>query len=297
MAGRPEARDGQEGSGRQAGRAISRRGFLLSAGGTVAAASGLAADAFAWEPHHIEVSRHTVRVAGLPPGLDGVRIAHLSDIHFYAGVHPAAERAMATVSELAPDVTVVTGDLVERRDQMPAVQVLLRECRGRQATLVTLGNWEYQAGVESRTLADAAEQVGAQLLVNRHVELDMDGTRLAVVGLDDPRVGAPDPAAALDGLPGGVPTLWLFHAPGLSDTLRGRGYPPPFLSLAGHTHGGQIRLPLMPPVTPPASGRFVAGWYHDTFAPLYVSRGIGTSGIRARFGAPPEIAEFTLRPA
>ena len=108
---------------------------------------------------------------------------------------------------------------------------------------------------------------------------------------------APDPAAALDGLPSGIPTMWLFHAPGISDDFRGRGYPEPFLSLAGHTHGGQIRLPLLPAVTPPASGRFVAGWYRDTFAPLYVSRGIGTSGIRARLGAPPEVVELTLQPA
>jgi predicted MPP superfamily phosphohydrolase len=65
----------------------------------------------------------------------------------------------------------------------------------------------------------------------------------------------------------------------------------------GHTHGGQIRLPPIPAVTPPGSGRFVAGWYRDTFAPMYVSRGIGTTEIRARFLCPPEAPLFTLRRA
>lgn len=288
---------GRETQGDGGGWVVSRRGFLLAAGGSVAMASGVAADAFAWEPKHVEVSRHVVKVPGLPAALAGFRIAQVSDIHFFAGMHPAAERAMAAVSELQPDLTVATGDLVERNDQQATVEEFLKGCRGRLGTLVTLGNWEYQAGIRASVMAASAEKVGAQLLVNRHTVLEHRGAQLAVVGLDDPRVGAPDPVAALDGLASGIPTMWLFHAPGISDDFRGRGYPEPFLSLAGHTHGGQIRLPLLPAVTPPASGRFVAGWYRDTFAPLYVSRGIGTSGIRARLGAPPEVVEFTLQPA
>jgi predicted MPP superfamily phosphohydrolase len=283
-----------EGSSRAAGRYVSRRGFLLAAGGTVVAASGLAADAFAWEPYHVGVTRHTVPVRGLPSALEGLRIAHLTDIHFYDGMHPAAERAMAAVAGLRPDLTVVTGDLVERANQLGTVRTFLEGCRGRLGTYVTLGNWEYHARVQSHEMARAAARAGAELLVNQSVVVKEGGAELAVVGLDDPRAGHPDPARALEGLPSGIPTLWAFHAPGLADEVRDRGYPAPCLALAGHTHGGQIRLPLLPAVTPPASGRFVAGWYHDTFAPLYVSRGIGTSGIRARLGAEPEVAVFEL---
>ena len=65
--------------------------------------------------------------------------------------------------------------------------------------------------------------------------------------------------------------------------------------LSGHTHGGQIRLPGLTLYTPPGSGRYVSGWYRDTLAPLYVSRGIGTATIRMRFFCPPELPVFTLR--
>jgi predicted MPP superfamily phosphohydrolase len=89
----------------------------------------------------------------------------------------------------------------------------------------------------------------------------------------------------------------VLHAPGFVDGVpRGR-VPQPAAILTGHTHGGQIRLPFYTPFTPTGSGRFVAGWYRDTFAPLYVSRGIGTVTLPARFCCPPELPIFTLRTA
>jgi predicted MPP superfamily phosphohydrolase len=65
--------------------------------------------------------------------------------------------------------------------------------------------------------------------------------------------------------------------------------------LAGHTHGGQIRIPLLPPVKPVGAGRFLEGWYRDTVVPLYVSRGVGTTGIPARFRCAAELPIFTLK--
>ena len=77
--------------------------------------------------------------------------------------------------------------------------------------------------------------------------------------------------------------------------IRRDRFPAPAAILSGHTHGGQIRLPFYAPYTPYGSGRFVAGWYRDTLAPLYVSRGIGTVTIPARLFCLPELAVFTLR--
>jgi predicted MPP superfamily phosphohydrolase len=121
--------------------------------------------------------------------------------------------------------------------------------------------------------------------------------QLTVVGIDDPVAGEPDVAAAVRGLGAADPAIWVLHAPGFVDGVpRGR-FPSPAAILTGHTHGGQIRLPFYTPYTPPGSGRFVAGWYRDTLAPLYVSRGIGTVGLPARFWCPPELPIFTLRTA
>jgi len=269
----------------------------MLAGGALAGGAGLGADAFAWAPRRVQVSAQAVPVPGLAPGLDGLTIAQLSDIHLYRGLHPAAERAMELVSGLQPDLTVITGDLVEHASLVAELPPFFRACRGKLGTVITMGNWEYQAGVRPADLRGIAESAGAVLLVNEVLSVPVGGVALAVVGLDDPRAGLPDPDVALRDLPSGTPAIWAFHAPGYADLLARRTDPRPMLALAGHTHGGQIRPPFLPPITPPASGRFVAGWYRDTFAPLYVTRGIGTSGIRARFRCPPEIVLFTLRRA
>lgn len=278
-------------------RPLSRRGFLLAAGGVVTGTVGGCVDAFTWAPSRIQFSRFDVAVPGLHRDLDGLTIAQLTDLHLYDGLHAAARRAMELIAELAPDLVVVTGDLVEHPDQLPEAGPWLEACRGRLATVVTLGNWEHQSGVTAMAMAQTASGAGAVLLVNESLRVERGAGRLTIVGLDDPRAGLPDPERALRNVSEGDPVLWAFHAPGYADVLRNRPLPLPFLALAGHTHGGQIRPPLLPPITPPASGRFVAGWYRDSFAPLYVNRGLGTSGIRARFLCPPEIGVFTLRRA
>lgn len=278
-------------------RPLSRRRLLLLAGGAIAGGAGLGADAFAWAPRRVQISAHDVMVPGLPAAFAGLTIAQMSDIHLYAGLHAAAQRAMELVSGLKPDLTVIAGDLVEHSSQLGSLRPFFSACRGRLGTVVTLGNWEYQAGISPSALRGVAESVGAVLLVNQALRVTVRGRELAVVGLDDPRAGVPDPEVALRELPTGIPAIWAFHAPGYADLLSRQSYPRPILALAGHTHGGQILPPFLPPITPPASGRFVSGWYRDTFAPLYVSRGIGTSGIRARFRCPPEVAVFTLRSA
>jgi hypothetical protein len=86
--------------------------------------------------------------------------------------------------------------------------------------------------------------------------------------------------------------VWLGHEPAVVDQLEAQVAPAMFLS--GHTHGGQIRIPGFPALTPFGSGRYVAGWYREARVPLYVARGIGTADVRARFLCPPELPIFRL---
>ena len=276
---------------------LSRRGFLLAAGGLVAGGTALGADAFRIEPRRVELRREDVPIAGLPPAFEGFTIAHLSDLHIHSGLHSAAQRAMELVASERPALTVITGDLSEHVSQLPELIPLIRATAGSAGTVVTMGNWEYAVGISVADMERTASAAGAELLCNRSMVLRRDGAALALVGLDDPRDGAPDPAAAMRDVPGDATAVWAFHAPGYADQLRALAFAPPAFMLSGHTHGGQIRIPLVPPITPQASGRFLEGWYRDTFAPLFVNRGVGTSGIRARFRCPPEVALFTLRRA
>jgi uncharacterized protein len=270
----------------------SRRTFLITAAGACAAAVG--GDAFAIEPAKVLVSRHEVPVPGLARAFDGMRLAQVTDVHF-PGNTAAARATLAHLQREKPEIVVITGDMTERAQALTLVAAFAREARGSLATVATLGNWEYFSHVWSRAEA-VYRSVGVELLVNAHREISIGGSSLALVGLDDPVMGRPDLLAARAGLPPDRSEIWLVHAPGFVSRPPEGASVPAFI-LSGHTHGGQIRLPFVPAYTPEGSGRFVAGWYTDTFAPLYVSRGIGTTTIPARFGCPPELPIFTLRRA
>lgn len=274
-------------------RTISRRRFVAGAG---IFAAGVAGDAFGIEPRWVRVSRHDVPVPGLPKGLDGVRIAQLSDVHLPAN-RGAAERTISLIRAERPEIVVLTGDQCETADGIAELSAFVSEARGSVATLAVLGNWDYRGGSVGEVAGLAYEAAGAILLVNRHAIIQRGGAALAFVGLDDLLSGNPDLAAASAGVPGDAPVILLAHEPGPADDPLPAGVPSPILTLAGHTHGGQIRIPGLPARTPIGSGRFLAGWYQSAWGRLYVSRGIGTADIRARFFCPPEVPIFRLRSA
>lgn len=253
----------------------------------------MAADAFGFEARRVLLSRHEVHIPGLPSGLDGLRIAQVSDVHF-PGNRIAARAALELLNQERPDIVVLTGDMTESLGAMNEVRTFAGEARGSLATVALLGNWEHRVGAVGSVGLDPYRSAGVDLLVNQSRTVDVGGIPLTLVGLDDPVSGVPDLSTARKGVVQGSTEIWLVHAPGIVDKLSRVGHAPA-LVVAGHTHGGQIRLPLLPPVKPTGAGRFLEGWYYDTLAPLYVSRGVGTTGIPARFRCPAEVPVFTLR--
>ncbi|MEO7137196.1 MAG: metallophosphoesterase family protein [Gemmatimonadales bacterium] len=270
---------------------INRRQFLAGVG---AAGAAVGVDAFGLEAHRVLLSRHEVRIPGLPTGLDGLRIAQVSDVHF-PGNQLAARAALDLLRQERPDVVVLTGDMTESRGAMGDVRSFAADARGSLATVAVLGNWEHRAGAVGRLAVDTYRSAGVELLVNQSKTVDVGGVPLTLVGLDDPVAGSAKLSEARQSVVQGSTEIWLVHAPGVVDSMSESMQPLPALVLAGHTHGGQIRIPLVPPVKPIGAGRFLEGWYYDTFAPLYVSRGVGTTGIPARFRCPAELPVFTLR--
>lgn len=273
----------------------SRRRFLAGLAALGAGAAGVGVDTFVIAPRGVDISRFDVPIPGLPAALDGVRIAHVTDVHLYNGLHAAARATMGYVAAERPDLTLMTGDMCENNPSLPALRDFTQACQGNAATVATLGNWERWIRKRPEKLRAVYEAGGGELLINQPSLIELRGSRIAIVGLDDPRHGKPDPALALRGTEGADLSIWLFHTPGYADIIPSGLGVPPALMLSGHTHGGQIRIPFVPPVTPVGSGRFLEGWYRDTFAPMYVSRGIGTSEIRGRFRCPAELVFLTLR--
>jgi hypothetical protein len=272
---------------------ITRRRFLAGFG---AAGAAIGADAFGLEAHRVLVSRHDVRVAGLPAGLSGLRIAQVSDLHL-PGNQLAARAALEHLHRERPEVVILNGDMTESAQAMTEVRDFAAEARGSLGTVAVLGNWEYRAGAVGDVAREAYRQAKVDLLVNQSRTLDVGGVPLALVGLDDVLMGRPDLRQARNAVAPGCPEIWAVHEPTFADIPPAGTVARPVMLLAGHTHGGQIRIPFLPPVKPLGAGRYLEGWYRDTFAPLYVSRGVGTTGIPARFRCPAELPIFTLRAA
>ncbi|HEX9101502.1 MAG TPA: metallophosphoesterase family protein [Polyangia bacterium] len=270
---------------------MNRRQFLKSA---AALAGGIFVADAALEARGLVITRHEVASPTLPPGLDGLRIAHLSDLHLPCA---AADHAADAIQAEGVDLVVITGDTISRRRKLDLVTPYVARARGRFGTLAVRGNNDHWAKVSVPTLSAAYAAAGATLLENAHTLVPYNGERLQVVGLDDPGVGRPDVGAATRGLDPSLPTLWLLHAPGFIDRIAPNppSLPPALLVLAGHTHGGQIRGPGCTPVVPRASGRFRQGFYDAPLGRVYVSRGVGTSVVPLRFLCPPELPIFTLR--
>jgi len=274
---------------------ISRRRFVVGTAGAFAAAA--LGDGFLLEPNTIDVTRHDVPVPDLPHELEGFRIACVTDVHLNEGIHRPARATLEELARERPHLVALIGDICNRREDLAHLIPFARHARGTVETVATLGNWEHDAGIDRSTAERAYGLAGVELLCNSSTRVRVGKAELTVVGIDDAVAGNPDVVTAVRGLDAGVPSVWVLHAPGYVDGVSPTGVPRPAAIISGHTHGGQVRLPFYTPYTPTGSGRFVAGWYRDTLAPLYVSRGIGTVYLPARLFCSPELPIFTLRRA
>jgi hypothetical protein len=272
---------------------ISRRHFLAGLG---AAGAALGADAFGLEATRVELTRHDVQVRNLPPALDGIRLAQISDVHF-PGNTLAAKHAAQHIQRERPEIVALTGDMTEKLDAAGQVRGFAAITRGTLATVAILGNWEYYAGMTGAAAHSVYRDTGVDLLINQAKTISVGSSSLTLVGLDDALLGHPDLAAARADVAPESLEIWLLHEPVFADSIQPSFAARPACLLAGHTHGGQIRIPFVPALKPIGAGRFLEGWYRDTIAPLYVSHGVGTTAIPARFRCAAELPIFTFRRA
>jgi len=262
-----------------------------------------------------------VPLAHLPPGLDGLRIVHVSDLHIGDFMPRAAiRRAVDMINAVQPDLAVLTGDLISNeRDPLEGCIAELSRLRAPLGVWGCHGNHERSAGVEARAQALCA-CYGMRLLRQQCAELSWRGNRFNLIGVDDQRERARpgEPSSMLRSIEAlvrrDIPNILLSHNPETFPRAAALGIE---LSLAGHTHGGQIRFALGNRQWSPASliTPFVAGLYRLPFGPeghatagevaprpppsafLYVNRGLGTFALPLRLGVPPEITVLTLRAA
>ena len=278
---------------------MSRRRFLARATYTYAGA-GVALSSYGmWSAYRLpRLTRRTLWFPDLPPGLDGLTLLHLSDLH--AGVHLGEDKMqeiVARANALRPDLIVQTGDMIDiSQSYIPAYVRAFRELRAPLGVVTVLGNHDRYTGEPE--VIRGCRDAGQVFVQNGCHVIERGGATLALVGIDDPHNWtADDPQtrdvdAALAAAPPGAFRVLLAHRPGAWDSAAPRGIP---LTLAGHIHGGQFYLPLIGWSPGRLITKYVMGHFQRGGSQLYVSRGIGVVGVPIRVFAPPEIELFELR--
>ncbi len=276
---------------------MSRREVLLQAlsAGAVGASTTAVLYGSLRERHDVETVDVRVTIPALPPSLEGLTIAQITDLH--AGIFTGRrelEHVVERVNALRADVVVVTGDIVDNnpahiRDAMR----LLSKLRGRLGTYTVLGNHDlYTGGAAVQRALDAA---GLPCLVNRAVKVHTGDVRrgaLTLAGVADVMARRhngdvpPDLDEALRGADPEAPVVLLAHNPVFFDRVDARVA----VQLSGHTHGGQVNVGGVAR----SVLRYVAGRYTRGDSTLYVSRGIGITGAPVRLAAAPEITRIEV---
>jgi uncharacterized protein len=283
--------------------ALSRRQFLARA--TYAyGAVGLGISAYGiWSAERLPVvTRSTLVFPDLPAGLDGIRVAHLSDVH--AGIHMSEDKMREIVQQtnaLGADLIVQTGDMIDiSQSFIPDYVRAFRDLHAPLGVVTCLGNHDRYTGEDA--VVRGVKDAGQVFVKNGVHVIERGGTALALVGIDDPRNWRADDPQETDldeALRVTPPSrdafrILLAHRPGAFDGAAPRGIP---LTLAGHIHGGQFYLPVIGWSPGRLITKYVMGHFTQGNSQLYVSRGIGVVGVPLRVFVPPEIALFELRRA
>jgi predicted MPP superfamily phosphohydrolase len=236
----------------------------------------------------------TIRVDGLPGDLDGLRIVQITDIHMGAFL---SEREMERITGMAndtkADLAIMTGDLITRvGDPVDVCLKYLARVKADAGMIGCLGNHEIYAKAE-----DYVEQRGARLgirfLRSKNLVMEFRGQKLNFAGVDYQKRGSPYLVGAGRMIEPGMTNILLSHNPDVFPVAASQGYA---LTLAGHTHGGQITVEYLQQYVNPARfvTRYVSGHYSEGGKHIYVSRGLGTVGVPTRLGATPELTVIRL---
>src|SRR5262249_35691025 len=253
---------------------------------------------FVIEPSSLVLRETRITLPSCPEGLRGMRIAVISDLHAgspYVTIDKI-NRIVETTNAAQPDLILLPGDFViqgvkgGRFMEPEVIASALKGLRARFGVLATLGNhdWWYNGPRVKRSL----ENAGITVLENDDAMIERDGAAIWVVGIGDKLEGNPDIASALAKVDNGAPIIALTHNPDIFPSSPARVA----LTIAGHTHGGQVALPIIGRLIVPSDfgERYAAGHIIEGPKHLFVTTGVGTSILPVRFRVPPEISLLTI---
>ena len=259
----------------------------------------LALDAFWWEPASLRLTRYDVTLDA--PLLKGLRIAVVSDLHAGAPfiTEQKIDQVVAMTNAAHPDLILLTGDYVIQGvvggHRMPIATIVahLKKLSAPLGVYAVIGNhdrWE-----SAPEITRALEQGGIPVLENAAVQFKRDRQVLTLIGIGDHYSGASNVKQAMAGVPGDAQALCFTHSPDVFPDLPRTCA----LTIAGHTHGGQVWLPILGRIAVAYQSeygqRYAIGVIRENGKTLFVSPGIGTSALPVRFRVPPEVSLVTVR--
>jgi predicted MPP superfamily phosphohydrolase len=229
------------------------------------------------EPNQLDSTVHQVSLGSQKRNLT---IAHVTDLHT-KGLGEIEQKLIAAIKEKKPDMIVITGDIATPDGTAKGYEDVLAQLKAPLGVYFVQGNWEYWEPIKE--IKKIFTRLGIQDLTNKTLKLNES---LWLAGLDDELAGSPD-ISVLGDIPEDKKVISIFHSPALFRKISDRID----LAFAGHSHGGQIRIPWLGPLwTPEGTSEFDSGWYQRERARMYVSRGIGNSILPVRFNCKPEVA-------
>ena len=273
---------------------LSRRNFIKKTG-LVAGISVLTSYPVFIEGRLLQLNAYTIPVPRLPVEFSGFTIAHITDVHLGPLVSKAfVQKVVALANSTHPDLTVCTGDYVnERRNgsrQIDTVWPILARLKARYGVYSVLGNHDHWADFKrSRYWLD---QTG-QNLRHKSVKITHNGAHIWLGGAGDYYEDRLEIDTAFQNIPDDQCKILLTHNPDAIDQFFRTKIN---LAIAGHTHGGQIRLPFIgAPVLPVHNKNYASGYIKSAKTNIFISRGIGWAILPVRLNCPPEVAVLHLQ--
>lgn len=254
------------------------------------------------EPNQVTVTEKELTLPHLPPALDGLTVAHLTDFHYNPQTdEKLISEAVAKTNAANPDIIALTGDYVTDDNTVLAPLISqLAKLKAKHGIYGVMGNhdgWAVKGWSENTGFyRKAFEAVGIEFLVNQGSTIQIRGEKVFIAGTDSIWSGIVDAPACWKGHRDET-VLALVHEPDVFDQLI-NDYRVD-LQLSGHTHGGQCRVPFIgyAPAKVRYGKNYIYGNYTKGDSQIFVSRGLGTVGIRVRFACAPEVAILKLRSA
>jgi len=252
---------------------------------------------FVIEPSRLVVRQTTINLPSWPAELKGLRIVTFSDLH-PGQPHitiSKIRKVVQTVNSMQPDLILMPGDFVENAFgigmiEPEATAAELKALKARNGVFAALGNhdWWYNAA----RVRDSLEIAGIRVLDNQAVKIELKGQSIWLAGFADEWEGNPKVNETLKQIADNWPIIAFTHNPDLFPAIPKRVS----LTIAGHTHGGQVALPFIGRAVVPSKfgQRYAIGHIIEDGKHLFVTPGIGTSIIPVRFGVPPEISLLTI---